>query len=1718
MIPVLYNEEEMEFITQGIGALSDAISCKVVEELNGSYELTMQYPVTGLHFSDIILNRLILADHAPSRQSEPFQIYKISKPINGIVTIYAEHISYRLSYVPVSPFTANNCVEALNGLKEHADEPCQFTLYTDKSTIAEYKQIVPHSFRELLGGVDGSILDTYRGEYEFNRFNIRFTQHRGVYKKSASIRYGKNLTDLKQEESIENTVTGIYPYWQGTKTITSTSSDGETVSKTEDVVVTLPEKIIYSENKDKYSYHRTIPKDFAYRFQDKPTEAQLRAATQSYVKEIGVPEVNLTVSFLSLASMEENKHFADETVYLGDTVPVEFIKLGIMTDAEIIKATYDTLMDRYDTLELGTTSSSLSKTIVAMQKKYESAVQKSQLDQIINEQQLKISGGLGGSVVTTYSNNEPSETVYGDTNDVKTMLNCMRVNKSGIAFSNNGYSGPYNSAWTIDGKFNADFIQAGHINGNLITGNTIKAGALDKSITDDIANSKEKLINLQDQVDGLIETWSGADKPTLLNYPAVDWNEKEKKNHIGDLYYDANNKCYRFMQNDDGTFTWKLLADTDVTKAIADATKALDATNNSIAGVTTEWYASESPTELYGGTWSEEKPEWNENNYIWSRSKAVTQAGVISYSQPSCVQGNTGAKGERGLQGIQGKQGEQGIPGKDGSNGTNGKTSYFHIKYSSVANPTSSSQMTETPSTYIGTYVDYTEADSSEPSKYTWSRFQGIQGDKGIPGTDGANGKTSYLHIAYANSADGKTGFDVSNSVNKLYIGQYTDFNPTDSTDYTKYSWTKIKGETGPQGIPGVKGTDGKTYYTWIKYADSPTSGMSDNPSGKKYMGVAYNKTSSTESTTYSDYSWSLIKGDKGDTGDKGATGNGIKSIAYTYARTTSQTAPSADSITATTMPTIDATNKYLWQKEVITYTNGQSQTTVLLLAVYGNTGAKGERGLQGIQGKQGEQGIPGKDGSNGTNGKTSYFHIKYSSVANPTSSSQMTETPSTYIGTYVDYTEADSSEPSKYTWSRFQGIQGDKGIPGTDGANGKTSYLHIAYANSADGKTGFDVSNSVNKLYIGQYTDFNPTDSTDYTKYSWTKIKGETGPQGIPGVKGTDGKTYYTWIKYADSPTSGMSDNPSGKKYMGVAYNKTSSTESTTYSDYSWSLIKGDKGDTGDKGATGNGIKSIAYTYARTTSQTAPSADSITATTMPTIDATNKYLWQKEVITYTNGQSQTTVLLLAVYGNTGSKGDKGDPGIKGDTGAPGSPGKDGTSVTITSQAITYQASSSGTTIPTGTWVANPPSVAKGQYLWTRTVVNYSDGKKTTAYSVGYQGTNGQNGQNGSPGRGVKSTEVTYQIWANGASTPSGTWQTSVPDTTADKPYLWTRTVITYTDNTKSTSYSVGSTLKGVNVGGRNLILRSGMQIAENKSTDKSYSLSVDTSFFRNKKIVISLDIEADSAYGSNGRVGTELSVTYADGTTEYYGCWLALDSNGNAPISIHKRISRSYHILDKEISVIGERCIYIQRLTKGKVTASKPKLELGNIATDWTPAPEDVDADINSVNNAASVAQDTANKAMNNAIQAQGTSTDAFNKANQAQSSANDASNKAETAITSSKEAQSLATQAQSLANKANSDAYNAMEAIKAQNQVFYADSTGAHIRKAGTNNETRVVADGVEIIADNTKVAEFTKTQGRVSNLVADKFLYVGAHRLEKFTQDGEVGTGFFWTGGAL
>lgn len=306
------------------------------------------------------------------------------------------------------------------------------------------------------------------------------------------------------------------------------------------------------------------------------------------------------------------------------------------------------------------------------------------------------------------------------------------------------------------------------------------------------------------------------------------------------------------------------------------------------------------------------------------------------------------------------------------------------------------------------------------------------------------------------------------------------------------------QGPQGPQGVPGKDGANGVTYYTWIRYADDANgSGISNNPTGKRYIGLAYNKVTATESNTPSDYTWSLIQGAKGDKGDKGDPG---------------------------------------------------------------------QQGLQGLQGEKGEQGIPGTPGANGADGKTSYFHIKYAPVQNPTAA-QMTETPSDYIGTYVDYTQADSTDPSKYTWARFKGLQGadgSQGIPGTNGADGKTSYLHIKYSNDG-GKTltpatgGLAIGETPGD-YIGQYTDFTQTDSTDVTKYTWSKIKGD---QGVPGAKGADGTQYYTWIKYSDNADgTGMYDTPNAlTKYIGIAVNKTTQTESNNKADYTWSQFKGDDG-----------------------------------------------------------------------------------------------------------------------------------------------------------------------------------------------------------------------------------------------------------------------------------------------------------------------------------------------------------------------------------------------------------------------------------------------------------------------------------------------------------------------------------------------------------------------------
>lgn len=386
---------------------------------------------------------------------------------------------------------------------------------------------------------------------------------------------------------------------------------------------------------------------------------------------------------------------------------------------------------------------------------------------------------------------------------------------------------------------------------------------------------------------------------------------------------------------------------------------------------------------------------------------------------------------------------------------------------------------------YVGRSVTVNAEDVDTKAVYSFTAFEnGVR--RGYyevtitnveDGKDGIPGASYYTWLKYA---DDEKGNGMSDSPDgKQYMGiAYNKESPDESLKPADYQWSRITGE----GIPGKPGADGKTYYTWVRYADDENgTGMSDNPSGKYYIGLAFNKETQTESSNPKDYQWSKYRGDDG---------------------------------------------------------------------------------------------IPGTDGEDG---RTSYFHVKYSAVANPSSSAQMTETPSKYIGTYVDYTQQDSNNPKDYTWSQFRGDPGENGIPGENGEDGRTSYLHIAYANSADGWTDFSTTASAGKQYMGQYVDFTERDSTNPDMYKWTKVKGENGQDGTDGQDGVGIKS-VTKYYLASERNTGITTSTYGwtttiqtmtdtKKYLWsyetIAYTDGSSAKTTP-------IIIGVHGQNGADGDSG--------------------------------------------------------------------------------------------------------------------------------------------------------------------------------------------------------------------------------------------------------------------------------------------------------------------------------------------------------------------------------------------------------------------------------------------------------------------------------------------------------------------------------------------------------------------
>lgn len=434
MIPILYTPDEREFLTNGLGLLAEATDCVVEWRANSTYELELCYPVEGRRFAQIQKNCIILAQPDPDTREQPFRVYRVGKEHRGIVTYYARHVAYDCIGVPVAPFAASTAMEATLALGDNAVIEHPFTITTEHPGTGELKTVVPLPLWTILG----QMLTEFGGEWEFDRWDItlktRLGEDRGV-----SIRYGKNLATLEQDENISNCYTAVYPYW----------SDGE------GDLVQLPERVIAAPGEHDHVRVLTLPLEFDV----KPTEEELRAATVEYMEkhDIGAPEISWKIGFVPLEQVEEYRGKALlNRIRRGDGVTVVFPKLGINATARAVQTRYKPLLDRFESITLGSVKQTIADTIVSQQKQI-----------MLNQAEARagwaaatewLTNGKGYKVERRDASGNTIDTLYMDTPDIKTAVNVLRIGQSGIGFSHSGVDGPYVSAWTLDGQLAADSV------------------------------------------------------------------------------------------------------------------------------------------------------------------------------------------------------------------------------------------------------------------------------------------------------------------------------------------------------------------------------------------------------------------------------------------------------------------------------------------------------------------------------------------------------------------------------------------------------------------------------------------------------------------------------------------------------------------------------------------------------------------------------------------------------------------------------------------------------------------------------------------------------------------------------------------------------------------------------------------------------------------------------------------------------------------------------------------------------------------------------------------------------------------------------------------------------------------------------------------------------------------------------------------------------------
>lgn len=1297
---ILYNSNEKNFTSMGVLVLDNYIMNTTIKEtMNENYTFEFEMFNSVAH---LVGPRMYIK--APTRKGdELFRVRIIEKDMNnyGATYFYCTQVFFcdmEDNFIENLELSNVTGYAALNSMDTSTQYPHKFTFYSDisekNSTIILRKNFVS----ALIGDSEYSFVNTWGGELEVNKFSVKMMSKIGK-DRGVRIRYRKNLIGLNAKTDYSSYCTRIMPVGYDNITMPEKYVDSEKIDPNHPIirVVEFSDIKVKSNEEDEEGY-ATIEE----------AENALREAAQKLFKEgkIDEPESTYEIEFQELSSTIEyhDDYAVLENIFLGDTVEVYHEDLDVSVSTRCVSYEYDPKTDRYISITLGNVISKFSSSSVKNQETILDKIESNEkdyqgkLDDAVEKLTNMINTGLTGHVVIT-----DNEIMIMDTTDKDTAVEVWRYNINGFGYSNTGYNGPF-IGLTKDGKllvteattnkFTAALINAGILQSvdgtswfNLDSGTfswangaiaydgnklTIKVG--DQSIDDILDAALNVLVNREHQIIILDED--------------------------GTPSYDGN---YEFEFT-----TYKMGTTIEVASVIKSATPSDDnvsvtfdpagTTINLVIDTNRQFTAMEGYVDVVVETRYHDV----EKRITWSAITDVVDASFVkilpscnifsmkysdsSYSPSKIILTPLLNRCEFSSwsYSYEGTEWTTIVSGKNGLTINKGKLI--------ISN---SSELFSDNNNSVAFKIDCTEGASDVT---TIARVR--DGERGPQGVPGKSGSTYYTWIRYADDANGN-GIS-NNPTGKKYIGlAYNKTTPTESNKASDYKWSLI---TGKDGLPGEKGDDGTTYYTWIAYSDNPNgSPMYQTPTEKtKYIGIATNQLTSVEGTDPSVYTWSQFRGNDGATPNFNLVTNSAfidGSTGWTFRNAELDPSKNKDGHPCYKVSCSGAT-KATWSggrnsnvpSNPTSYKAGDTITyscyyyiedlstfdLSINLEIKGiPEGATKESQISNVRPPLDQLVV----------GAWTRLYRTVTLEENFDKCSIRGDVIQNGTAWFTDFKMELGSNVTPWLPTVAE-LEGPQGVEGPAGKDGVTYYTWIKYADDAKG-TGIS-NDPTGKTYIGfAYNKTTSVESDIPSDYTWSLIK---GTDGIPGKKGDDGKTYYTWIKYSDnSDGTGMYDTPKDTtKYIGIAVNQTTSKESTDKTKYTWSLFRGNDG---------KGISGVVNYYLATSSKSGvTTSTSGWSTDIPTMTSTKKYLWNYEKITYTDGSKTTTVpLIIGVYGDKGATGNAGK-GIK----------------SITEYYLATS-SKSGITTSTEGWSTTIPTITStNKYLWNYEVIAYTDNTSTT--------------------------------------------------------------------------------------------------------------------------------------------------------------------------------------------------------------------------------------------------------------------------------------------------------------------------------------------------------------------------------------------------------------------